>query len=315
MYIDRKALEDILKENPNGFAAIEEFQNKNSDFQQHANKYNIARRFYADPSDNKRVYHYTKLDNLNEILSSGMFYMGSINDMNDPMEVKYTYELAVKVLKSIGAENHEISVFQKDYRVDFFDTYLWSFSYSDYNQALQNYGDIALGFDTQQIQTALANRYTKPYFQNMQVGNAYVFSLKVEYNLDIQKNYITSVMSEWLRAYRGLRYPKTLPIANAIRLECLQALFLFSLCFKRYKYHQEEEIRFVLEKLTKDNKSQSDLLFNGYPKSIAKITSNMLKEIVVTHTNGADKKLKMIRAILDKNGFKKTGVRMTDLDY
>lgn len=30
------------------------------------------------------------------------------------------------------------------------DVYVWSFSENDYSQALSNYGDIALGFDSQE---------------------------------------------------------------------------------------------------------------------------------------------------------------------
>ena len=314
MDIDPKLLETLGK-NPNSVAALSEWVNKDSDFQQHSEEQTIARKFYADPNKNKRIYHYTDMDNLDSILKSNSFYLGSINDMNDPMEVKYTYNLAKEILKSLGATATELAVFNQDYKVTFFDAYIWSFSYSNYNQALQNYGDIALGFDTQQIQNSLASQYTKPYFENMQVGDGYVFSLKAEYNLDIQKDYITSVMLEWLRAYRGLRYTDTLSIANEIRLQCLKALFLFSLCFKRYKYHQEEEIRFIVEKLTKNNQLQNDLMFEGHPKAIANITSNMLKEIVVTHKNNADKRVSELKRILERNGFAKVKIRLTDLDY
>lgn len=314
MDIDPRLLEALAK-NPNSVASLNEWINKTSDFQQHSEEHIIAKRFYADPNENRRIYHYIKMDNLDSVLKSSSFYLGSINDMNDPMEVKYTYDLAKEILKSLGATASELTVFDQDRKVSFFDTYIWCFSYSDYNQALQNYGDIALGFDTQQIQNSLASKYTKPNFENMQISDGYVFSLKVEYNLDIQKEYITSVMLEWLRAYRGLRYTDTLPIANEIRLQCLKALFLFSLCFKRYKYHQEEEIRFVVIKLTKNNQLQNDFIFRGHPKAIANITSNMLKEIVVTHKNGADERVNTLKQILKQNGFEKVKIRLTDLDY
>lgn len=313
MNLDQNLLRTLAK-NSNSLVALRDWVNNDSDFQQHSKQYIIAKRFYADPNENKRIYHYTKMDRLDSILKAKRFYIGSIKDMNDPMEISYTYNLAKKVLKSLGATTSEIDVFNQDRKVTFFDTYIWCFSYSDYNQALQNYGDIALGFDTQQIQESLANQYTKPKFENMQIGDGYVFPLKVEYDLDVQKEYITSIMVEWLRAYRGLRYTETLPIANAIRLQCLKALFLLSLCFKRYKYHQEE-IRFVIEKITQDSKLQNDTVFNGYPKSVAYIKQNMLKEIVVTHKDDADKNIDALKQILNRNDFAKVKVRLTDLDY
>lgn len=115
MDIDPKLLETLGK-NPNSVAALSEWVNKDSDFQQHSEEQTIARKFYADPNKNKRIYHYTDMDNLDSILKSNSFYLGSINDMNDPMEVKYTYNLAKEILKSLGATATELAVFNQDYK-------------------------------------------------------------------------------------------------------------------------------------------------------------------------------------------------------
>lgn len=167
----------------------------------------------------------------------------------------------------------------------------------------------------QSVQDALAEANTNPYFENMGIGNAYVFSLNVIYDLSIQRRFITPVLVEWLRAYRGLRWEETIEYAKQIRMECLQALYLFSLCFKREIYNQEQEIRFVVERLTKNNEKQNDLFFNGSPKVVANISHDMLKGVIVTHKNNADKRIKELKNILCKNQFNKTKVRVTELDY
>lgn len=306
----------ILKHlNSNGQLALLQYLNEQSDFQKHSNPYLIAKKFYADPNINKNIYHYTSIDSLKNILLKRQFFVGSINDMNDPMEIKYTYSLALRELKKLGASAEEINTFKDDSKVPIFDTYIWSFTYNDHSQALQNYGEIALEFNTQKVQEVLANRYTNPEFENMQSGNGYVFSINVEYDLKTQEDYIMPVIIEWLRAYRGLRFNETIDLAKEIRMQCLQALFLFSICFKREKYEQEQEIRFVIARLTHDNDFQNDLSFNGSPKSIADISPDMLNGIVVTHKNHADRKIDYLRHLLDKQGFNKTKVRLTSLDY
>lgn len=56
-------------------------------------------------------------------------------------------------------------------------------------------------------------------------------------------------------------------------------------------------------------------MFKGHPKTIANITPNMLKEIVLTHKNNADKRECELKQILERNGFAKVKIRLTDLDY
>lgn len=120
MNLDQNLLRTLAK-NSNSLVALRDWVNNDSDFQQHSKQYIIAKRFYADPNENKRIYHYTKMDRLDSILKAKRFYIGSIKDMNDPMEISYTYNLAKKVLKSLGATTSEIDVFNQDRKVTFFE--------------------------------------------------------------------------------------------------------------------------------------------------------------------------------------------------
>ena len=51
------------------------------------------------------------------------------------------------------------------------DVYVWSFSENDYSQALSNYGDIALGFDSQGImeQLQVITQRARKHLMNIQL--------------------------------------------------------------------------------------------------------------------------------------------------
>ena len=88
------------------------------------------------------------------------------------------------------------------------DVYVWSFSENDYSQALSNYGDIALGFDSQGIMEQLASYYSKgkKTLDEYTVGNAYVFPVKVEYDYEVQSKYIKALAHAWLVAHDNFKY-------------------------------------------------------------------------------------------------------------
>lgn len=105
------------------------------------------------------------------------FLIGSIHYMNDDKEIKYVYELMKKELKLLEAPNDIILKLEELNTILPDDVYVWSFSENDYSQALSNYGDIALGFDSQGIMEQLASYYSKgkKTLDEYTVGNAYVF--------------------------------------------------------------------------------------------------------------------------------------------
>ena len=88
--------------------------------------------------------------------------------MNDNKEIKYVYEL-MKKLKLLGAPNDIILKLEELNTILPDDVYVWSFSENDYSQALSNYGDVALGFDSQEIMEHLASYYSKGKKHSMSI--------------------------------------------------------------------------------------------------------------------------------------------------
>lgn len=313
--VEKKVKAELSDLNDEGIKALKALMDGNSDFQKHASGENIARRFYVDPLKVDTVYHYTDISVLKKLIYSRQFYMGSAYHMNDPLEIKYTYDISQKILDEMGASQDEKMAFNQDTKSTIFDSYIWSFSANKNNQALNNYGEIAIGIDVQKLQNHLANRNTNLYFENMHEGNGYTFPLYVEYNEEIQNEYLRSVLKEWLLAYRGLKNTPLEKVASDIAFECIQALFLFSLCFKRHLLYQEEEIRFVVERISISKEQKPDTHFNNRPVIITDFTPDMVSSIVVSHKNGADKRIKEIKQYLIEHGFEQTKVLLTDMPY
>ncbi|TPR25097.1 hypothetical protein DY102_01335 [Apilactobacillus timberlakei] len=298
--------------NEYGKNAMNNISDKNSQFNQ--NSYdNLIRKIFANPKEINDLYHYTNLESFKKILSSSQFYIGSIYSMNDPMERKYTYKMATNILKNMGATQLELNVFYEDYKSYLPDAYVLSFSANSSSQALSNYGNVAIKFDNKSLQSCLALQYTKPKFKNMVDGDGYVFPLKVEYDNEIQKTYITPIIEQWLYTFRGLKDTYN-SFALEIRQECLTTLLLDSLCLKNSLLYQEEEIRYVILKRNSLNNSiNPDKNINGRPFCVADFSKDMFKEIILSHK--VEKHLKEIKDILKSNGFNNTAVKITNLPY
>ena len=250
-----KELEKILKEpkvsedvkrivqsmNKDGLQLLNDYYDEKSNFYQRAKPELIANEFYADPNKLKKLYHYTSYEAFERILSSSTFLIGSIHYMNDNKEIKYVYELMKKELKLLGAPNDIILKLEELNTILPDDVYVWSFSENDYSQALSNYGDVALGFDSQEIMEHLASYYSKgkKTLDEYTVGNAYVFPLKVEYDYEVQSKYITTLAHAWYVAHDN--FEKDPYDMDEIIKSIVQALHFFSLFFKNPHLRQEEE--------------------------------------------------------------------------
>lgn len=79
--------------------------------------------------------------------------------------------------------------------------------------------------------------------------------------------------------------------------------------------YQEEEIRFVVERISISKEQKPDTHFNNRPVIITDFTPDMVSSIVVSHKNGADKRIKEIKQYLIKHGFDQTKVLLTDMPY
>lgn len=299
--------------NKDGIQLLNDYYDENSNFYQRAQPELIANEFYADPNIIKNLYHYTTYEAFEKILSSSTFLIGSIHYMNDNKEIRYVYEMMKSELGSLGAFLDIINKIEELSSILPVDVYVWSFSENDYSQALSNYGDIALGFDSQEVMEHLASYYSKgkKTLDEYTVGNAYVFPLKVEYNHEVQSKYIRTLAHAWLVSHDNL---KNDPDDMEVIIESIvQALHFFSLFFKNPYLRQEEEIRYIIFNINEDNLLNPELYMNNKPFTSCKITNEILKEVIINPNS--EKNLEEVENSLNKQGFTNALVNLSKLPY
>lgn len=311
--ISHEMMEMLESLDINAQRLLADHYDENSNYYRRVQPVNIAYTFGIDPVKQPLLYHYTDLNSLKEIIKSHKFFIGRYADMNDKNEKKYTYNLFKNVLKKSGATNNELNVFNEDIAKPAFDYYIMSLTYNKNSQSLANYGDIAIQFRTQDIQTHLANKITPPYFyKELHPGDGLVYPLKVLYNRKEQLNYVNTIMKAWLTAFRNK--DRDYFDMSQIRNEVLQALEIYSQCFKNPILYQEEEIRFVVVKvITEEQPIMPDLYFHDKPKIILPIEPDMIDTIIVSHN--LEDKMNLITQLLSSYGFNNTKIKLTDLPY
>lgn len=296
-----------------GREALNSMWDENSNFWKHAQPVKIATIFYADPKKYKNLFHYTNQLGMKGILDNHTFRIGSQYFMNDPEENIYVSKLAENILKKEeNATDQEIEDFRSDFRSVKLDTYIWSFTANDHSQALLRYGDFALEFENQKLQEELSE-YFNPnveYISEFTEGNCYVFPLKVEYDEVVQREYVRSVVHTWLSAYRN--YSIDPYDMDEIIKNCYQALNLFCMCFKNPLLRQEEEIRFVLLRVSNNNGLHPDTYIKDRPVLLFEFEPSLLNSIIYS------KQVKDITKVKDfvvNKGFRNVSVIPTKLPY
>lgn len=290
--VPRNTKEMVLSMNKDGLQLLNDCYDVNSKFYRSVQPEIIARQFYADPKVVKNLYHYTNVEAFEKIIVSKQFLIGSIHYMNDTNEVKYVYGLMESELKNLNAPEDVVSIIKRLNTELPYDTYVWSFSENNYSQALSNYGELALGFENSEIMRNLGEYYSRgrSTLDEYTIGNAYVFPLKVEYNLQIQLDYIKELARAWIVAHDNIKYDS--PDMSEVILGIVQALYFFSLFFKNPYLRQEEEIRYIIQNINSDSSLNPETQMNDKPFAVCKMTSEMLKEVIINRDN-ADKKLKL----------------------
>ncbi|WP_436891335.1 hypothetical protein [Mammaliicoccus sciuri] len=311
--VPRNTKEMVLSMNTDGLQLLNDCYDVNSKFYRSVQPEIIARQFYADPKVVKNLYHYTNVEAFEKIIASKQFLIGSIHYMNDTKEVKYVYELMESELKNLNAPEDVVSMIKRLNIELPYDTYVWSFSENNYSQALSKYGDLALGFENSEIMRNLGEYYSRgrSTLDEYKIGNAYVFPLKVEYNLQIQLDYIKELARAWIVAHENIKYDS--PDMSEVILGIVQALYFFSLFFKNPYLRQEEEIRYIIQNINSDSSLNPEIQMNDKPFAVCKMTSEMLKEVIINRDN-ADKKTK-IESLLKNHSFEGTKVSITKLPY
>lgn len=288
--------------NEQGKSALNDFYDENSDFYQHAEPSILANKLSLDPTvSDFMIYHYTNVESFQKIAESKEFYIKSIYYENDPEEVTYTYQLAERELSRLGAPEEVCSIFSQMVKSQTFDHYVWSFSLNPASQALQNYGDIALGFSAKELGNHI----------NHIRENGFTLLINIIYDEKIQLKYIRPIMRQWWYAYQNI-YIDPDDMMKII-ISCFGVLSFLSICFKNHRLYQEEEIRFVFMNINDDNQLHFDKTVNGNPIIALRLEPTLLKELIVTHK--ADKKIDQIKKILVDNNYDKTKIIPTQLPY
>src|SRR5699024_7742488 len=127
------------------------YYDKNSDFWKYVQKESIAQKFYANPEEIMNIYHYTNYESLEKIISSKKFFLGSIHYMNDTQEMNYTFNLLEQELSELKAPLTIYDEVVAEKNNIPWDVYIGCFSENDHSQSLLNYGEMALGFKSQNI--------------------------------------------------------------------------------------------------------------------------------------------------------------------
>lgn len=296
-----------------GKEALNAYCDENSDFNQHAQPEALIKSFYANPEEIIYLYHYTSYQSVKKIVSGQEFFLGSIHHMNDIQEMTYTLQLLEKEFVQLDAPQALLNELRTMKNKLPWDVYIWCFSENDHSQSLSNYGEIALGFKNQNVMNTLATRFSKgaKTLDDFKPGNAYVFPLKVEYNLKTQSEYIKPIAKVWVSAYKNLR--KDPEDMDELILSCVQAIYLCSLCFKSCYLRQEEEIRYLVIKINENHDLNPDFYLNHKPFVSCELKPVTLEKVILSKKMTA--KMDEIKNLLHDNNFNSTKVESTKLPY
>lgn len=291
---------------------------KGSDYDRYIRIENVLKKYVLDTSMNQELYHYTSITNLKKILHSKQWLIKRYNYMNDPSEMKW----ALKMANSMLNQNEDIQLiksFNDMFRANpFNDLYIWSFSLNNHNQALfgnYSHGEdgIAIKFKAQEVQNTLATTYAhgKQDPNKFQFGDSFVGACKVEYDIDIQKKYISKIVDFWVTAYKNRS--KDQYDMNEIMKRCMIALVFLSMIFKNPYLSQEEEIRFLVINKNSDAAVHADKIIDGIPYMKTKLNNKLIKEII--NKTGNNITTSEITKIINEMGFSEIDVTSSDLPY
>lgn len=291
---------------------------KGSDYDRYIRVENVLKKYVLDTSMNQELYHYTSITNLKKILHSKQWLIKRYNYMNDPSEMKWALEMANIML----AQNEDIQLiksFNDMFRATpFNDLYIWSFSLNNHNQALfgnYSHGEdgIAINFKAQEVQNTLATTYAhgKQDPNKFQFGDSFVGACKVEYDIDIQKKYISKIVDFWVTAYKNRSQDQY--DMNEIMKRCMITLVFLSMIFKNPYLSQEEEIRFLVINKNSDAAVRADKIIDGIPYMKTKLNNKLIKEII--NKTGNNITTSEITKIINEMGFSEIDVTPSDLPY
>lgn len=273
-------------------------------------------------NNDKIIWNYTSWDGFKAICKSNEYQIGHFRHMNDPMEFIHTEKLCLDALSNTDATIDELIEFNNAWNIlPFQDAYIWSFSLNHKNLALfSNYSGqnsdkgIAMGYDGQITMESLNDHFNKGITSTDQIdfGNAYIFCLKVSYDMELQ-NHITSLISkEWLIDHRAAKMK--VEAAKKIELLMTQLMFFCGLIFKNPDLHYEEEIRYVVLNKNDDTLIHPEGIRNDKPYVTCPIcTSGMLTNAIIQANSPHS--IDEVNTILNNSNLNDVDISLSELPY
>lgn len=270
----------ILDLSDSGKNAIVGWYEENSNFHSHADLVINAHKFGVDTFKDRQIFHYTTVSSLEKILSSRQFRIKSSRFMNDPDEFQWASKLARKILIENNADSDEIKEFDKAIdKQPIQNSYVWSFTENNDSETLYAaYGNkegVALELNLPSVMKVLAthNTHGKESLEDLSDEDAYTFPLRVEYDAQVQIDYVKPVVLEWLNALRAYQEDKS--DMEHIMIHCSKNIALFNMAFKNPLLNHEEELRFVVL----SRSAGPELLVDGIPFVQCDISSKFIKSV------------------------------------
>lgn len=138
-----------------------------------------------------------------------------------------------------------------------------------------------------------------------------MFPLRVNYDQKYQLDYLFPIVKVALACIQNMKID---PFdMKKILKDSMAALYLLSLCFKRYEIREENEVRFLILRVVTDGTTQEDLSFNHRRMVKVGIDDKFLRSIIINRN--WDGKEKILSDMVRKYGFINTEIKKTTIPY
>lgn len=311
--LPESTIQMINKLDRDGKQLLNDYEDINSELFKYIHPVNITERFLADSKIADKLYHYTSYEAFKKIIDSQKFLIGSAYHMNDLSELKYIYDLLKEESINLNAPSEFISYIEHMKNNINPDVYIWSFTKNASSQALQAYGDVAIEFNNQDIQEELATYCANgaKTLDEYTDGSAYVFPLTVVYEEKVHKEYISTIAKAWITAFKNYDIDPT--DMKQISGDILQAFIFFSMIFKNPILYQEEEIRFIIFNINKDDSINPDDYMGDKPVKTFRFSLDIIQKIILSHK--LKDEIESTENYLRERNYTNTHVELTKLLY
>lgn len=199
-------------------------------------------------SEKNILYHYTNIEALNGILSSGSFMISKSNFLKDPSEISFVKD----IIREIGIEFMDEAEINK---MDFYNSLIKSM-----DELEQLFPLYILSLTEEQDSLVLWSSYSN--FEGYNIGidinnlsyskELYCLSGKVIYDKNAQKEMIKEIIYDLYTLYKKYEALKGEEYFTHTEKKLLINIYTRAMFFKRYGFKDEREYRIVFT-IEKDN--------------------------------------------------------------